>query len=187
MNIEDDEQIIENCISGDTDSFRYLVDKYQPRIINACYKYTKNLDDAEDVAQEVFLKAYSNLDKFKFDSKFYSWIYRIAINTSLNYINSKEKRQEKETISEESCQINDNSASSNPKDYYEFTELVDKVQPLINKLPNDLKILIELYEINDNTYEEISKKLSMPIGTVRSRLHRARNMLISGFKSMNNE
>ena len=94
MNIEDDEQIIENCISGDTDSFRYLVDKYQPRIINACYKYTKNLDDAEDVAQEVFLKAYSNLDKFKFDSKFYSWIYRIAINTSLNYINSKEKRQE---------------------------------------------------------------------------------------------
>jgi RNA polymerase sigma factor (sigma-70 family) len=100
MNIEDDEQIIENCISGDVDSFRYLVDKYQLRIINACYKYTKNLDDAEDVAQEVFLKAYSNLDKFKFDSKFYSWIYRIAINTSLNYINSKEKRQEKETISD---------------------------------------------------------------------------------------
>jgi len=187
MNIEEDEQIIESCISGDTDSFRYLVDKYQPRIINACYKYTKNLDDAEDVAQEVFLKAYSNLDKFKFDSKFYSWIYRIAINTSLNYINSKEKRQEKETISEESCQINDNSASSDPKDYYELTDLVDKVQPLINKLPNDLKILIELYEINDNTYEEISKKLSMPIGTVRSRLHRARNMLISDFKSINDE
>ncbi len=187
MNIEDDEQIIENCISGDTDSFRYLVDKYQLRIINACYKYTKNLDDAEDVAQEVFLKAYSNLDKFKFDSKFYSWIYRIAINTSLNYINSKEKRQEKETISEESCQINDNSASSDPKDYYELIELVDKVQPLIDELPSDLKILIELYEIKDNTYEEISKKLSMPIGTVRSRLHRARNMLISGFKSMNDE
>ena len=61
------------------------------------------------------------------------------------------------------------------------------MQPLINKLPNDLKILIELYEINDNTYEEISKKLSLPIGTVRSRLHRARNMLISGFKSMNDE
>ena len=119
--------------------------------------------------------------------KFYCWIYRIAINTSLNYINSKEKRQEKETISEESCQINDNSASSDPKDYYELTELVDKVQPLINKLPDDLKILIELYEINDNTYEEISKKLSMPIGTVRSRLHRARNMLISDFKSMNDE
>ena len=187
MNIEDDEQIIENCISGNTDSFRYLVDKYQLRIINACYKYTKNLDDAEDVAQEVFLKAYSNLDKFKFDSKFYSWIYRIAINTSLNYLNSKEKRQEKETISEESCQINDNSASNDPKDYYELTELVDKVQPLIDKLPGDLKILIELYEINDNTYEEISKKLSIPIGTVRSRLHRARNMLISDFKSMNDE
>ena len=62
MNIEDDDQIIQKCISGDTDSFRYLVDKYQIRIINACYKYTKNLDDAEDIAQEVFLKAYTNLD-----------------------------------------------------------------------------------------------------------------------------
>ena len=61
------------------------------------------------------------------------------------------------------------------------------MQPLINKLPDDLRVLIELYEINDNTYEEISKKLSMPIGTVRSRLHRARNMLISSFKSMNDE
>ena len=187
MNIEDDDQIIQNCISGDSDSFRYLVDKYQIRIINACYKYTKNLDDAEDIAQEVFLKAYTNLDRFKFDSKFYSWLYRIAVNTSLNYINSKEKRQQKETISEESCQINDSSASSDPKDYYELTELVYKVEPLIEKLPNELKILIELYEINDNTYEEISKKLSIPIGTVRSRLHRARNMLISNFKSMNDE
>ena len=187
MNIQDDDQIIRNCISGDTDSFSHLVNKYQLRIINACYKYTKNHDDAEDVAQEVFLKAYANLDRFKFDSKFYSWIYRIAVNTSLNYINSKEKRQQKETISEESCQIDDSSVSNDPKNYYELTELADKVQPLIDKLPNELKILIELYEINDNTYEEISKKLSLPIGTVRSRLHRARNMLISDFKSMNDE
>ena len=113
--------------------------------------------------------------------------YIDRVNTSLNYINSKEKRQQKETISEESCQIDDSSVSNDPKNYYELTELADKVQPLIDKLPNELKILIELYEINDNTYEEISKKLSLPIGTVRSRLHRARNMLISDFKSMNDE
>ena len=91
MNIEDDDQIIQRCLSGDTDVFKLLVDKYQLRIINACYKYTKNIVDAEDVAQEVFLKAYVNLNNFNFDSKFYSWLYRIAVNTSLNYINSKEK------------------------------------------------------------------------------------------------
>ena len=101
--IQDDDQIIKECLSGNTDSYKNLVDKYQIRIINTCYKYTKNIVDAEDVAQEVFLKAFQNLSSFKFDSKFYSWIYRIAVNTSLNYINSKEKRNEKETISEESC------------------------------------------------------------------------------------
>ena len=85
--IKDDDQIIQECLSGNTDSYKNLVDKYQIRIINTCYKYTKNINDAEDVAQEVFLKAFQNLSSFKFDSKFYSWIYRIAVNTCLNYIN----------------------------------------------------------------------------------------------------
>ena len=110
------------------------------------------------------------------------------MNTSLNYINSKEKKKEKETISEESCLIVQGTVSDdNPRDYYELTELIDKIQPIINKLPDELKIIIELYEINDYSYEEISNKLSLPIGTVRSRLHRARNMLISDFESLYDE
>tara|TARA_Y100000768_G_scaffold388520_1_gene384925 strand:+ start:3520 stop:4086 length:567 start_codon:yes stop_codon:yes gene_type:complete len=187
MNIEDDDQIIEKCLSGDIDSYKFLVQKYQARIINTCYKYTKNIRDAEDVAQEVFLKAFQNLSNFKFDSKFYSWIYRIAVNTSLNFVNSKEKRKEKETISDESC-LNDQSFSvDDPDEFYKFNELVDKIQPLMDNLPGDLKKMIELYEIKDFTYEQISKELSVPIGTVRSRLHRARNMLISEFKAINDE
>ena len=187
MNIEDDDQIIVKCLSGDTDSYKFLVLKYQARIINTCFKYTKNIRDAEDVAQEVFLKAFQNLSKFKFDSKFYSWIYRIAVNTSLNYINSKEKRNEKETISNESCLKDHNSMEDSPNEYYKFNELVDKIQPLMDKLPDDLKNLIVLYEIKDYTYEQISKELSLPMGTVRSRLHRARNMLISEFKAISDE
>tara|TARA_Y100000768_G_scaffold383431_1_gene365591 strand:- start:5831 stop:6397 length:567 start_codon:yes stop_codon:yes gene_type:complete len=187
MNIEDDDQIIEKCLSGDTDSFRFLVEKYQARIINTCFKYTKNIGDAEDLGQEVFLKAFQNLKNFKFDSKFYSWIYRIAVNTSLNYINSKEKRKEKETISDESCLINQSLTDDNPNEYYKFNELVDRIKPLLDNLPSDLKNLIELYEIKGYTYEQISKELSVPIGTVRSRLHRARNMLISEFKAINDE
>ena len=187
INIEEDDEIIKRCLSGEIEAFRYLVEKYQIRIINTCFKYTKNLVDAEDVAQEVFLRAYDNLNNFKFDSKFYSWLYRIAVNTSLNYINSKEKRKEKETISDESCLNNSSTSSDNPNDYYQMMELIDKVEPLFDNLPDDLKKLLELYEIYDYSYEEISKKLSVPIGTVRSRLHRARSMLISNFKDLYDE
>jgi RNA polymerase sigma-70 factor (ECF subfamily) len=187
MIIKEDDEIIAKCLSGNTDSYRYLVEKYQFRIINTCYKYTKNIVDAEDVAQEVFLKAYQNLSTFKSNSKFYSWLYRIAVNTSLNYINSKEKRNEKETISEENCLIDMNISKDNPRDYYQLNELINTLQPLMDNLPDDLRTLIELYEIKDFTYDEISKKLSIPIGTVRSRLHRARNMLISDFKRINDE
>jgi len=187
MIIKEDDEIIAECLSGNTDSYKYLVEKYQFRIINTCYKYTKNIIDAEDVAQEVFLKAYQNLSTFKSDSKFYSWLYRIAVNTSLNYINSKEKRNEKETISEENCLIDMNISKDNPRDYYQLNELINTLQPLMDNLPDDLRTLIELYEIKDFTYDEISKKLSIPIGTVRSRLHRARNMLISDFKRINDE
>ena len=182
--IKDDEQIIKECLSGNTDAYKNLVDKYQIRILNTCYKYTKNINDAEDVAQEVFLKAFQNLSNFKYDSRFYSWIYRIAVNTSLNYINSKEKRNEKETISEENCLNEVNVSNDNPREYYQLNELIDKIQPLIEQLPEDLSMLIKLYEIEDLTYEDISKKLGIPIGTVRSRLHRARNMLISEFKGV---
>ena len=187
MIIKEDDEIIAECLSGNTDSYKYLVEKYQFRIINTCYKYTKNIVDAEDVAQEVFLKAYQNLSTFKSNSKFYSWLYRIAVNTSLNYINSKEKRNEKETISEENCLIDMNISKDNPRDYYQLNELINTLQPLMDNLPDDLRTLIELYEIKDFTYDEISKKLSIPIGTVRSRLHRARNMLISDFKRINDE
>ena len=74
MIIKEDEEIILECLSGNIDSYKYLVEKYQFRIINTCYKYTKNIVDAEDVAQEVFLKAYQNLSTFKSNSKFYSWL-----------------------------------------------------------------------------------------------------------------
>ena len=80
-----------------------------------------------------------------------------------------------------------NVSNDNPGEYYQLNELIDKIQPLIDKLPEDLSELIMLYEIKDLTYEDISKKLDIPIGTVRSRLHRARNMLISEFRSMKND
>ena len=81
---DDDTEIIEEIINGDIDKYEYIIKKYQLRIINLCYKYTKNHSDTEDVAQESFLNAYNSLSKFRFESKFYSWLHRIAINCSLN-------------------------------------------------------------------------------------------------------
>ena len=80
-----------------------------------------------------------------------------------------------------------NVSNDNPGDHYQLNELIDKIQPLIEKLPEDLSTLIKLYEIKDLTYEDISKRLDIPMGTVRSRLHRARNMLISEFRSISDD
>ena len=187
MDIRDDDEIIKDCLAGNTEAFRLLVDKYHIRIINACNKYTQNINEAEDLAQEVFLKAYQNLKTFKFDSKFYSWIYRIAVNTSLNYLNSKEKRKEKETISDESCLTNISNIGENPIDYYRMEELTSRIEPMLNVLSEDLRQILILFEVKNKTYEQISNELKMPIGTVRSRLHRARNMLISEFNKFNDE
>ena len=187
MDFKEDKDLIKLCLSGDIESFSFIIQKYQARVINTCLKYTKNLQDAEDVAQEVFLKAYQSLDTFKFESKFYSWLYRIAVNTCLNYINSKEKRTERETISDISCLNDVKSTIDNPQDYYDIEELKSLVIPMYEELPTDLREILKMYEFEDNTYEEISEKLSLPMGTVRSRLHRARNMLLSNFEKLIDE
>ncbi len=187
--IDDDKEIIEEIINGKINKYEYIIKKYQLRIINLCFKYTKNYSDAEDVAQESFLKAYNSLDKFRFESKFYSWLHRISINCSLNYINSKEKLREKETISENSgltskdgelidrmADINQISAET-PYNCYNLEDLAINIETAYNNLPDDLKLVIKLRDIDDMTYDSIAKETNLPIGTVRSKLHRAREIL----------
>ena len=145
-----------------------------------CFKYTKNYHDAEEVAQESFLRAYKSLDKFRYDSKFYSWLHRISVNCSLNYINSKEKLKEKETISD-NIGLNeqeDNISQETPYNTYNMEDIADKIGKLYENLPDDLKLMIKYRDIDDMTYDEIASKAKLPIGTVRSRLHRARDILL---------
>ncbi len=183
----DDQSIIRQCQDGDVDAFELIVKKYQIRIINLCFKYTKNHADAEDVAQEAFIKAFNGLSNFRFESKFYSWLHRIAINCSLNHINSKEKTKERETISENSGLI-DNVPEYNfeniPDNYYNMQNLANETEKAYNNLPEELRQLVKLREIEDLSYEQISKTTELPIGTVRSRLHRAREILISEMKKI---
>ena len=178
--IDDDTEIIEEIINGNIDKYEYIIKKYQLRIISLCYKYTKNHSDAEDVAQESFLKAYNSLGKFRFESKFYSWLHRISVNCSLNYINSKEKLKEKETISD-NIGLNeqeDNTSQETPYNTYNMEDIAVKIGKLYENLPDDLKLMIKYRDIDDMTYDEIASKAKLPIGTVRSRLHRARDILL---------
>ena len=178
--IDDDSEIIESILSGDPSKYELIIKKYQVRIIGLCYRYTKNHHDAEEVAQESFLRAYKSLDKFRYDSKFYSWLHRISVNCSLNYINSKEKLKEKETISDNIglSEQEDNSSQETPYNTYNMEDIADKIARLYENLPGDLKLMVKYRDIDDMTYDEIARKANLPIGTVRSRLHRARDILL---------
>tara|TARA_Y100001970_G_C14136377_1_gene804491 strand:+ start:273 stop:830 length:558 start_codon:yes stop_codon:yes gene_type:complete len=182
VKIDEDREIVEKIISGSIDDYSILVEKYQVRIINLCYRYTKNYHDAEEVSQEAFVRAYKSLKTFRFDSKFYSWIHRIAVNCSLNYINSKEKVKEKETINDDSGLNSTRISDDNPDDYYNLEELSTQINNVFNKLPKDLQEIVSLSDIEGLSYEEISNKIKIPVGTVRSRLHRAREILLKVIK-----
>ena len=179
---DDDRATVERIINGNIDDFALLVGKYQLRIINLCLRYTKNYHDAEEVAQESFIRAYKSLPNFRFDSKFYSWLHRIAVNCSLNYINSKEKTKEKETITENTGLIDTRVSDECPDDHYNLEELSNRMSKIFESLPSELRDIVTMSDIEGLSYEEISHKINIPIGTVRSRLHRARDLMIKVIK-----
>ena len=179
---DDDRATVERIINGNIDDFALLVGKYQLRIINLCLRYTKNYHDAEEVAQESFIRAYKSLPNFRFDSKFYSWLHRIAVNCSLNYINSKEKTKEKETITENTGLSDTWVSDESPDDYYNLGELSNRMSKIYESLPGELRDIVTMSDIEGLSYEEISHKINIPIGTVRSRLHRARDLMIKVIK-----
>ena len=176
---DDDKPVLDEIISGDISKYELIINKYQARIISLCFRYTKSYPDAEEVAQEAFLKAYNSLNKFRFESKFYSWLHRIAINCSLNYINSKEKTKEKETISENSglTEQEKNTNGETPYNAYNMQIMAEKIESVYNGLPEDLKLVIKLRDIDDLSYDEMSKVTKLPTGTIKSKLHRAREIL----------
>ena len=177
---DDDKPVLDEIISGDISKYELIINKYQARIISLCFRYTKSYPDAEEVAQEAFLKAYNSLNKFRFESKFYSWLHRIAINCSLNYINSKEKVKEKETISDNFGLIDNGGeiSAETPYNVYNMQIMAENIESAYNTLPEDLKLMVKLRDIDDLSYDEMSRIAKLPIGTIKSKLHRARDILI---------
>lgn len=176
-----DRQLLERVKRGDKGAFDILVLKYQGRIINLVSRFVRNPTDAMDVTQDAFLKAYRALPKFRGDSAFYTWLYRIAVNTAKNYLAVQARRpsEAEEDISEIEQFEGDNTLKDHatPEHLLLTEEIRSTVISTIEGLPEDLRTAITLREVDGLSYEEIAAVMECPIGTVRSRIFRAREAI----------
>ncbi|NRA82234.1 MAG: RNA polymerase sigma factor RpoE [Gammaproteobacteria bacterium] len=176
-----DQQLVELVQQGDKTAFDVLVRKYQHKVINLVSRFVKNQGDVEDVAQEAFIKAYRALPNFRGDSAFYTWLYRIAVNTAKNYIVAKKRRPSASDIDAVDAENYDGSdnlrENASPERLLLSEELKKVVFKTLEQLPEDLRSAITLRELEGLSYEEIADVMECPVGTVRSRIFRAREAL----------
>ena len=176
-----DHVLVERVQRGDKAAFDLLVLKYQHKLIKLISRYVRDHSEVLDVAQESFLKAYRALPKFRGDSAFYTWLYRIAINTAKNHLVSQSRRPPNADV--DSSDAEQIGGESELKDYATperllmRAEIEDTIISAIEDLPQDLKTAISLRELEGLSYEEIAEVMDCPIGTVRSRIFRARDAI----------
>ena len=176
-----DQALVERVQSGDKKAFDLLVLKYQQRIMKVLSRYVRDPSEVQDLAQEAFIKAYRALPNFRGDSAFYTWLYRIAINTAKNFVVAQGRRPPNDDI--EATEAEQYDGESALKDYAspERETLRDEIRETvfraIEELPEDLKTAITLRELEGMSYEEIAEAMDCPIGTVRSRIFRAREAI----------
>jgi len=175
----DDHRLIAASLKGDTTAFGELVRRYQDRLYNTVYRLLDNADDAQDVVQDAFLNAYQSLDGFKGDSQFFTWLYRIAVNTAISH-----KRKQRLTLSidtgrngEGRIEPLDTADTSRPGHALEQAEEQRRVQRALNRLSAEHRAVLVMKDMDGRKYEEMADVLGVPIGTIRSRLHRARSEL----------
>lgn len=161
-----DEELIKLVMAGEIQPYDELVRRYQVKIHDLCYKMVKNYDDARDVAQDVFIKAYRNINGFRGQSKFSTWLYRIAVNTSLNFI---KRQRPAEEIKEEIVEL----PKDNPVQRYENKRMREEIYQAVEKLPNVQKTVFTLRALEELPYQEISEILKKPLSTVKVNYHLA--------------
>lgn len=176
-----DLELVRRVQSGDKSAFDVLVLKYQQKVINLVTRYVHDPHIAMDVAQESFIKAYRGLKNFRGDSAFYTWLYRISINTAKNHLVSKSRRMPDDDIDAQEAEQYDGGGMLRDLASPESEMLTDEIRTTLSNaieaLPDDLRIAITLRELEGLSYEEISEAMECPIGTVRSRIFRARESI----------
>ncbi|WP_323977080.1 RNA polymerase sigma factor RpoE [Aeromonas dhakensis] len=176
-----DEQLVERVQRGDKNAFNLLVKKYQHKVVNLVARYVNNSGDVPDVAQEAFIKAYRALPTFRGESAFYTWLYRIAVNTAKNYLTSQGRRPPSSDVEAEEAEYYGGGEAlqevATPENLTLTDEIKRTVFSAIEALPEDLRTAITLRELEGLSYEEIAEIMDCPVGTVRSRIFRAREAI----------
>lgn len=179
--MDDDLEIVNRVKAGDSAAFSELVHKYKKPILNLIYRLMGSADEAEDLAQEAFLRAYRGLSKFEARAKFFTWLYRIAMNVALR----ARKRRSRYSFESLEQKVENGSSemrraiatSSGPSSKMEKREMQEIVKKAIGQLPDEQRSVVILYRYENLSYEEISKVLNVSLPAVKSRLHRARKNL----------
>ena len=176
-----DKELVERVQAGDKKAFDLLVLKYQHKLVKLISRYVHDHAEALDVSQEAFIKAYRALPRFRGDSSFYTWLYRIGINTAKNHLVSQGRRPPDSDIDAQDAERYDIESrlkdQESPEALAQRDQVQETVMSAIDELPEDLRTAITLREFEGLTYEEIAQAMDCPIGTVRSRIFRAREAI----------
>ena len=183
-----DQQLVARVQGGDKAAFDLLVRKYQHKVAKLVTRYVRDWAEAEDVTQEAFLKAYRAIGGFRGESAFYTWLYRIAVNTAKNYLDSQGRRPPTSDMEIDGAELSGGGEGLREQATPERSVLTDEIAAtvyrVIENLPVDLKTAITLREIEGLSYEEIAQVMDCPIGTVRSRIFRAREAIDGELKPL---
>ncbi len=172
-----DSVLIEKAKNGNKGAFNILVNKYYPRVYATLFSFTKSKEDSEDLSQQTFIKVWQQLSSFRGDSAFFTWVYRIAINLAKNFVASSGFKKQKINTSIEKAEI-DITSFEDIESAAIHEESLNEIKNFINTMPESLKTAFTLREVEGKSYEDISVITDTPIGTVRSRIFRARESII---------
>jgi len=176
-----DKELVKRVQKGDKGAFDLLVLKYEQKIVNLVMRYVRDPEQALDISQEAFIKAYRALPRFRGDSAFYTWLYRIAVNTAKNYLAAQRRRPmdiELDLQEQEHYGLHAKLKETDTPEAVTLShELQETLERAIEALPDDLRTAIILRELDGMSYEEIAQTMDCPVGTVRSRIFRARDAI----------
>ena len=178
---DSDSLLVEKAKEGNEGAFNFLMNKYYPRVYASLFSFTKSKEDSEDLAQQTFVKVWQQIQSFRGDSAFFTWVYRIAINLAKNYVVSSGYKKQKVNSSIDQLEI-DISSNENIESMLIHRQSLDDIKDFINTMPEALKTAFTLRESEGKSYEEISIITETPIGTVRSRIFRARESIVDFMK-----
>ena len=170
-----DEQLVKMVLSGQTAAFELLVQRYQKQIFALAYRLGGDYDEAQDMAQEAFVRIYQELSRFDTGRRFFPWMYRVAHNTCVNILHKRPK--DTSSLEDALPFWEDDNSSSSPTEAFALQERAEKVQSALQSLPENYRLPLVLKYLEGMSYQEISDQLSLPVSTIETRLFRGRNML----------